>query len=140
MIRRLVLVSMMLSPVAASAAQQTPAIPAPIVFFDIAGPDSARLSKFYSDLFAWKIAGDGTFTAPVTTPVPALIRRDPAATVIYIGVEDVSATLARVVANGGAIQFPRLVVPGRVIIGMFTDPAGNQVGLVEIKDGKPKVP
>jgi hypothetical protein len=31
-------------------------------------------------------------------------------------------------------------VPGTVIIGMFRDPAGNKVGLMEIENGKPKVP
>ena len=128
---------LMLSPLTASA-QQT--APAPLVFLDIAGPDNARLQKFYGELFAWKFGADGTFTAPVTTPLPALIRQDPAATVLYIGIDDVDAALKKIVANGGTIVFPRLEVPGRVILGMFKDPAGNQVGLVEMKDGKAKVP
>jgi len=139
-IRRLALVLILLTPLAVSAAPQPQATPAPIVFFDIAGPDGPRLQKFYNELFAWKIAGDGTFAAPVTPPLSGVIRQDPAATVFYIGVEDVNATLKRIVANGGTIVFPRLEVPGRVIIGMFKDPAGNQVGLVEMQGGKAKVP
>jgi hypothetical protein len=31
-------------------------------------------------------------------------------------------------------------VKGVVIIGLFTDPAGNSMGLVEMKDGKLKIP
>ena len=42
------------------------------------------LQKFYSDLFAWKIASDGEFTTPVKTPLPSSIRRDPAARVFYV--------------------------------------------------------
>jgi predicted enzyme related to lactoylglutathione lyase len=140
MIRRFAFLALVLSPGLVTASPQAPASPAPIVFFDIAGPDSARLSKFYSELFTWKIGTDGGFSAPVTTPLQAVIRQDPAATVLYVGVDDVTATLNKVVANGGTVVFPRLVVPGRVIIGMFKDPAGNQIGLVEMKDGKAKVP
>jgi uncharacterized protein len=140
MIRRLGLVLIVLTPLTVSAAPQSQATPAPIVFFDIAGPDGPRLQKFYSELFAWKIGGGGTFAASVTTPLSGLIRQDPAATVFYVGVEDITATLERIVANGGTIVFPRLEVPSRVILGMFKDPAGNQLGLVEMKDGKAKIP
>jgi hypothetical protein len=35
---------------------------------------------------------------------------------------------------------PRFEVKGVVVIGLFTDPAGNTMGLVEMKDGKPVVP
>ena len=59
---------------------------------------------------------------------------------IYVGVADITATLAKVQAAGGSVVFPRLVVPGTVVIGMFKDPAGSKVGLVEIENGKPKVP
>jgi hypothetical protein len=34
-----------------------------------------------------------------------------------------------------------MVVPGVVILGLFTDPAGNRMGVVELgPDGAPKVP
>ncbi len=60
--------------------------------------------------------------------------------VVYFGVEDVTATLNLVVKNGGSIDFPRFVVPGKVIVGMLKDPAGNRVGIIEMKDGKVVVP
>jgi uncharacterized protein len=135
--RTLLVIGLMLLPRPVLAQQPQPA---PIVFFDIASPDDTRLKTFYSELFAWKIGSDGTFTAPVTPPLSGLIRRDPADAVFYVGVEDITATLKKVVANGGTIVFPRLEVPGRVVIGMFKDPAGNQVGLVEMQNGKAKVP
>ena len=140
MIQWLGLLLGVLLPLTASAAQDAGQTLAPIVFFDIAGPDSARLQRFYADVFEWKISPSGAFTTTVTAPLPATIRQDPAATVFYIGVEDVTATLAKIVATGGTIQFPRFEVPGRVVIGMFKDPAGNSVGLIELQNGKPKIP
>ena len=39
---------------------------APIVFFDVAGPDAGRLRKFYSTLFAWGGGVDSRFSVPVS--------------------------------------------------------------------------
>jgi uncharacterized protein len=113
---------------------------APIVFFDVAGPDQALLVRFYARLFQWEIAGHGGFAAPVVSPLPATIRQDPAGKVIYVGVADVTATLGDIAASGGTIVAPRFEVPGIVVLGLFDDPAGNRMGLVEMKDGKPRVP
>ena len=76
-------------------------MPAPVVFFDIAGPDLKAQADFYRTVFDWSVADDGRFS--VTTPgsLPATLRADPAETLIYIGVEDVTATLARIEAQGG---------------------------------------
>jgi hypothetical protein len=116
-----------------SIAQENAAMQAPIVFFDIAGPGDAGLKGFYSELFGWNTGTDGNLRVEIPSPLFGTFRvEDVPETLIYIGVEDVSATLAEVVARGGAIDFPRLVVPGVVILGMFRDPAGNRVGLVEI--------
>jgi predicted enzyme related to lactoylglutathione lyase len=52
----------------------------------------------------------------------------------------IKATMAKVKELGGTIPIPRLEVPGRVVLAVFKDPAGNSVGLVELSNGKPKVP
>jgi uncharacterized protein len=130
---------LLLLPLAALAKDES-AEPAPIFFFDIAGPDAAKLHKFYSDLFGWKISPDGRFSTKVVSPLPASIRKDRVEKRIYIGVKDVTATLTEIKAKGGKIHVPRFEVPGVVILGLFEDPAGNAMGLVEMKDGKPKVP
>ena len=124
----------------AALADEKSAEPAPIVFFDIAGHDSAKLHKFYRELFGWNISPDGRFTTKVVSPLPAAIRKDPTEKRLYIGVDDVTATLAQIKARGGKINVPRFEVPGVVILGLFQDPAGNAMGLVEMKGGKPKVP
>ena len=128
-----------LQPLAARG-DETSALPAPVVFFDIAGPDSSRLKQFYSELFGWDIGAGGNFATPSVSPLPATIRQDPAEKRIYIGVEDVAAKLAEIAANGGSIDAPRFEVPGVVVLGLFKDPAGNPMGLVEMQDGKAKVP
>ena len=115
-------------------------MPAPIVFFDIAGPDMARQAAFYRTGFDWDVAADGRFQAPAAAPLAGTLRADPAEKVLYIGVPDVTAALAEIVANGGQVVAPRFEVKGVVVLGLFTDPAGNRLGLVEMSDGKPKIP
>lgn len=114
---------------------------APIVFFDIAGPDIASQKAFYDAVLGIKTDAMGQFQAPAIGPaIPALLRGDPKETVVYFGVDSINATMEKVVANGGKVHAPRFEVPGVVILGLFMDPAGNRVGLVEMKDGKPIVP
>lgn len=116
-------------------------MPAPIVFFDIAGPDLAGQKAFYDAVLNIKTDAMGQFNAPVIgTSLPALLRTDPKETVVYFGVDSIDATMEKVVAHGGKVHAPRFTVPGVVILGLFFDPAGNRVGLVEMKDGKPIVP
>ncbi len=115
-------------------------MPAPIVFFDIAGPDMTRQAQFYRDVFDWDVADDGRFSAPVVGPLAGAVRQDPADKIIYVGVEDILAALAKINALGGATILPRLAVKGTVVLALFKDPAGNAMGLVELKDGAPLVP
>lgn len=113
---------------------------APIVFFDIAGPDQTVLSEFYSAVLNWRLGEDGKFSTPVKSPLNATIRQDPAEVRIYIGVPDVAATLERIEAHGGTIDERRFEVPGVVILGLFRDPAGNPLGLVEMDGTEVKIP
>jgi hypothetical protein len=44
----------------------------------------------------------------------------------------VAATLDQISAEDGPVEALRLVVLGLVILGLYRDPAGNRIGLVEI--------
>jgi predicted enzyme related to lactoylglutathione lyase len=77
---------------------------------------------------------------PITSPVPASIRQDPTEKRIYIGVDNVTAKLEQIKARGGTIDAPRFEVKGVVVLGLFKDPAGNPMGLIELENGKPKIP
>jgi uncharacterized protein len=117
-------------------------MPAPIVYFDIAGPADAGQAAFYEKIFGWTAGPGGVVSAPVSGPqLSGTLRTDPADKVIYIGVPDVAATLEEIVAAGGKVIAPRFEVKGVVVLGLFTDPAGNAMGLVELNaEGKTKVP
>jgi predicted enzyme related to lactoylglutathione lyase len=120
-------------------------MPAPIVFFDIAGPDMKSQAAFYAAVFDWEVSAQGHIAPPAVSPLPGMLRVEAAAgfqpeRVLYLGVDDITATLVTITANGGAVVFPRMVVPGVVILALFTDPAGNRMGLVEMADGRAIVP
>ena len=125
------------SPAIAADAKGTSMPAAPIVFFDIAGPDADKQRAFYSGVFGWAVDPAGVVA---NAGLDGALRKDPAAKVLYLGVPDVTAALAAVKAAGGTIVAPRFEVKGVVVLGLFTDPAGNAMGLVEMKDGKPVVP
>jgi uncharacterized protein len=115
----------------------------PIVFFDIAGPDSAKQHAFYSKVFGWEIGADGAVSAPLSTEggkLKGTFRKDPADALLYFGVPDINATIELIKANGGTIDAPRFAVPGVVILALFRDPAGNRMGLVEMDGERAKVP
>jgi uncharacterized protein len=121
----------------AGAPMTSPATPAPVVFFDIAGPADTKLTAFYAGVFGWNIDAAGVIH---NAGLNGALRQDPSNKIIYLGVSDVAAALSQVVAAGGKIVQPRFAVPGVVVLGLFTDPAGNAMGLVEMKNGKPVVP
>jgi len=115
--------------------------PAPVVFVSIFGPDATALREFYADVFDWQIDGGGNFAAPASAPLEGTIGQDAAEHRLYIGVRDVTATLERIAEHGGSVEAPRFEVPGVVVLGLFRDPAGNAMALVELgEDGKAKVP
>ena len=50
---------------------------------------------------------------------------------VYFEVDHIGEYLEKIEAAGGMTVIPRTVVSDKVTLGMFTDPAGNVVGLVE---------
>lgn len=121
-------------------------MPAPVVFFDIAAPELERQAAFYRTVFDWDIGPDGGFKVPAAEPLHGNLRVESAVQgfvaerLIYIGVADVTRTLDQITAHGGGVVFPRLAVPGVAVVGLFTDPAGNRMGLVEMDGDKAKIP
>ncbi|NNU15664.1 hypothetical protein HK107_04950 [Parvularcula sp. ZS-1/3] len=113
---------------------------APIVFFDIAGPDEGALRAFYEKVFGWPCGQPGNFMPGNAPKLDGTIRQDPADKMLYVGVPDVTKTLELIEAEGGKIDVPRFEVPGTVVLGLFSDPAGNRKGLVELDGDEPKIP
>lgn len=111
-----------------------------IVHFELMGPDGAALSGFYQGLFGWnaeEVPGYGGYhlVSAEETGVGGAVgtgnEHMPSYMTMYVEVESVDAHLAKAAAGGATVVVPRTVVPGMASFGLFTDPAGNLVGVVE---------
>jgi uncharacterized protein len=122
---------------------------APVVHFEIIGRDPDALRRYYSDLFGWD-ASVGAPVAPeisdtdsysfvdtITTKdgvgIPGGIGGGPdraPRAIFYVGVPDVEAALREAQRLGGSrVLGPARNEKGGVTVGLFTDPAGNIVGV-----------
>ena len=117
-----------------------------MVHFEIIGQDPARLRGYYGELFGWQFQTGDAATARVSEPgnygfVDAgtnggginggvgggagYERR----VLFYVGVPDVEAALARAESLGGTREMGPEGTPGTLVVGRFTDPEGNLVGV-----------
>ena len=49
-------------------------------------------------------------------------------------------SLVQLRAKAGTMDAERFEVPGVVVLGLFKDPVGNPMGLVELENGEVKIP
>ena len=139
MIRHIVLACALLVPHNRVRARTAGAPGAPVVFFSIFGPDGEQLQRFYTDLFEWKNAPNADVMTAVTSPSRQRSGR------AWPRRSSTSASMTsrrhwRKSKSEAARFNLRLEVQGRVVLAVFNNPAGNSVGLVEMENGKAKVP
>lgn len=115
----------------------------PVVHFEIIGTDPARLRDYYGDLFGWEFdttgavaeevsrAGDYGFVAQ-RDGIPGGVgggvgyqRR----VLFYVGVPDVEAALRQAESLGGTRRLGPTRAGAELVVGRFTDPEGNLVGV-----------
>jgi uncharacterized protein len=117
----------------------------PIVHFEVIGSAPDELRRFYGDLFGWEFDTSGTVSDAVSEPTSYGFVEPgasgvaigvgggegyPAQTVAYVGVPDVAAALERAEDLGGTkVLGPARRPDGQLVIGQFTDPQGNLVGV-----------
>jgi len=115
----------------------------PIVHWELMGADGDAQKAFYSAIFDWKFNTPEGFENYHLTEGDAMgvngavgrgFEETPTYQAIYVGCDDINAKLVEVEANGGKTSVPRTEIPGVVTFALFTDPAGNMVGLVESGD------
>lgn len=121
----------------------------PVNWFQISGGDGAALTKFYQTVFAWRMGpapGPGNLMLVEADPPDGIaggIGASPdgsAGVVVYVGVEDIEAALAKVGAAGGSTFMPKMDLPdGWGSIALFKDPAGNVTGLWQSPKKRPEV-
>ena len=109
----------------------------PIVHIELAAKDPAATSKFYADVFGWKIEVDPNFNYYQFSAEggPAggfnqIGESFKAGEVIpYLGTDDIEGTLKKVERAGGKVSHPKEEIPGVGWFALFFDPAGNRIGL-----------
>lgn len=118
----------------------------PVVHFEIIGSDPAKLRSYYGELFGWEFQiGDAT-TGTVSQPgnygfidgattggginggVGGGEGYDRRA-LFYVSVANVEAALQKAEGLGGRRQMGPEGTPGTLVVGQFTDPEGNLVGV-----------
>jgi uncharacterized protein len=129
----------------------------PVVHFQLCAEDVDAMSTFYREVFGWQIeprrltsvdenvvgtypiieAEEGGIAGGITDRIPAK-----GGAVLVIEVDDVDATLERVVRLGGHKRFPE-TTPERMALSAdegddvrfewqeFEDPEGNLVGIIQ---------
>jgi predicted enzyme related to lactoylglutathione lyase len=123
----------------------------PVVHFEIIGNDPKALRSYYRDLFEWEFDTSGPISAEVSESgnygfaenatadgvgipggVGGGVAYD-AHVIFYVGVSDVEVALQKAESLGGK----RMMGPDRVsetglVVGHFTDPEGNLIGLASV--------
>jgi len=108
-----------------------------IAYFEVAGPDAARLADFYANVFGWKLT-PGPFPNYFSLSsdggaglAGGFRQEERPERVMYIKVADLQATLDSVVKAGGRVLIPPTNVPGVVHFALFEDPQGNRTGILQ---------
>ena len=119
----------------------------PVVHFEIVGQDSAKLHDYYAELFGWEIAADNPMGYGLVAREGNLnadgigigggIARGPEGyaghVTVYVEVPDVEATLGQAESLGGTrMMGPEEVMEG-LVIGLFTDPEGHTIGVIQAR-------
>jgi predicted enzyme related to lactoylglutathione lyase len=111
----------------------------PIVHVEIPVINAKDSAEFYAKIFDWKLEHDATFDywqfraeggpgggfIQVGGQADAKVNEP----VLYIGTDDIEATLATIEANGGKTILPKTDIPGIGWFAYFADPAGNRMAL-----------
>jgi predicted enzyme related to lactoylglutathione lyase len=116
----------------------------PVVHFEIMAKDADKLRSYYSDLFGWNFDSDNPMnygvvqrdgnTNPEGIGIGGGIGAAPEGydghVTFYIQVPDVEAALAKAESLGGSRMMGPDKVMGELEIGLFVDPEGHTVGVV----------
>ena len=112
----------------------------PVMWLEVLGKNADALKRFYGGLFGWTFGGDAQYGLVAngegngSRGIPGGIGVSYPGTrewvTFYVETPDVTASLADAERLGGRTVIPRTVMPG-VTLGVFEDPEGHAIGLVE---------
>jgi uncharacterized protein len=117
----------------------------PVVHFEIIGRDPGRLRSYYNELFGWQFTTDDAVTEAVSepgnygfvdgndgTPINRGIgggQGYQCRVLFYVGVPDVETALQQAERLGGTRRVGPEGTAGKLVVGHFTDPEGNLIGV-----------
>jgi uncharacterized protein len=122
----------------------------PVVHFEIIGTDADSLRTYYSDLFGWTYDTSSPVSDAISDPtnygfiqplesdaggIPGGIGGGASyspAQIFYVAVDDVEAALQRAESLGGTRLLGPAGSPNGLVIGHFTDPEGNRIGVAAL--------
>jgi hypothetical protein len=120
----------------------------PVVHFEIIGKDPAKLREYFGELFGWEFDVPSPVSEAVSDPaqygfvdrmalsdgtgIPGGVGGGPGYeghAAFYIAVPDVEAALQKAESLGGKRRMGPERAPSGLVVGHFTDPEGNLVGV-----------
>ena len=120
----------------------------PVVHFEIIGKDPAKLRSYFGELFGWEFDTSSPVAEAVSEPddygfvnrsatsdgtgIPGGVGGGvgyPAHAMFYVGVTDVEAALQQAERLGGKRVMGPERAPTGLVVGHFTDPEGNLIGV-----------
>ena len=123
----------------------------PVVHFEIIGKDPAKLRDYFGELFGWEFDLPSPVSEAVSDPASyGFINRMTTSdgtgipggvgggagyethAVFYVAVPDVEAALAKAESLGGKRLMGPERAPSGLVVGHFTDPEGNLVGVAGV--------
>jgi len=117
-----------------------------VVHFEVVGKDGDKLRKYYTDLFGWNINADNDMnygmvdgkdnkTKNGDTGIGGGVGQGPDGydghVTFYVAVPDVEEALQKAESLGGKRVMGTEDIMGMVVLGQFTDPEGNLIGVVK---------
>ena len=123
----------------------------PVVHFEIIGKDPEHLRSYYGELFGWQFDTSSPVSEAVSEPANyGFVERNTTSdgtgipggvgggagygshVLFYIGVPNVEEALQRAERLGGTRQMGPSRAPTGLVVGHFTDPEGNLVGVAAV--------
>lgn len=119
-----------------------------VVHFEIPFDDKARATRFYAEVFGWKLTDvpEMSYVMAETVPIdeqhrpkePGAINgglfqrpRDAPAPMLYMNVASIGESIRKAEANGGRVVTPKTPIPGMGAFARVADSEGNVIGLFE---------
>ena len=118
----------------------------PVVHFEIVGKDGGKLQGYYAELFGWNVdannemgygmvARDDNKTGNGDLGIGGGVAQGPDGyeghVTFYVAVPDVEESLQKAESLGGSRVMGPETIMDMVTLGLFTDPEGHLVGVVQ---------